>query len=448
MLDKHGGSHNNAYAVKVFSKPPPNRQHNYRNKMISRRWIIFILATSHFFLSQFYRTSNAVIATHLIQDLSLDTEGLGFLSASFFYGFAATQIPIGLLLDKVGPRKLMTILSLLGIFGAFIFSVADSLSMGLIGRILLGIGMACNLMGTFKLLTKWFEPFIFATLSGLVISIGTMGNIVATTPLVMLVEHIGWRHGFQLIAGINLVLTLTLYIVVRDRPGHSSLLSSGKESSISFKQAFSNLAMLLKDRDYWVISVATFVRYGTFAAFQALWAGPFLMEAMGYSAVKTGNVILLMTVGIIMGSPFWGALSDRVFKTRKWIIVFCLAVLAAIALVLMLIPPDANLAVVTSFFFAFGFFSSAGLLMYPHIKDLMPVEMAGAAMTGINFFNMMGPAFFLQGLGILMQALYPEASRGPAAFDAAFLVCTVSLAAAGAIYSFTTDNNPRRTSGD
>jgi sugar phosphate permease len=414
---------------------------------MSRRWIIFLLATSHFFLSQFYRTSNAVIATQLIQDLALDTEGLGLLSASFFYGFAATQIPIGLLLDKVGPRKLMTTLSLLGILGAFIFSAADSLGVGLIGRILLGIGMACNLMGTFKLLTNWFEPLVFATLSGLVVSIGTLGNIVATTPLVVLVEQMGWRQSFQLIAGINLVLTLTLFGVVRDRPASPSGEPSDGEASLSFKQAFSNLTRLLKDRDYWIISLATFVRYGTFAAFQALWAGPFLMEAMGYSAVKTGNLILLMTVGIITGSPFWGALSDRVFKSRKWIIAFCLAALAAVALVLMVIPPDAGLAIVAIFLFAFGFFSSAGLLMYPHIKDLMPIEMAGAAMTGINFFNMMGPALFLQGLGILMQTLHPEASRGPAAFDTAFLVCMLSLVAAAALYSFTTDKSIR-TEGD
>lgn len=413
--------------------------------MISRRWIIFILSTSLFFLSQFYRTSTAVIAVRLIQDLSLDTEGLGFLSASFFYGFAVTQIPIGLLLDKVGPRKLMTILSLLGTVGAFIFSIADSLGMGLIGRILLGIGMACNLMGTFKLLTQWFEPLIFATLSALVISIGTLGNIVATTPLVMLVEQMGWRNSFQLIAAVNLILTLALYLVVRDRPADSSGGPSGRPPSISFKQAFSNLAILLKDRDYWIISMATFVRYGTFAAFQALWAGPFLMEAMGYSAVKTGNLILLMTAGIIIGSPFWGALSDRVFKTRKWILVFCLAVLAAIALVFLLIPQNAGVGVVAAFFFAFGFFSSAGLLMYTHIKELMPIDMAGAAMTGINFFNMMGPALFLQGLGILMQAMYPEASRGPAAFDTAFLVCMVSLLAAGALYGFTRDKAPTRS---
>jgi len=113
-------------------------------------------------------------------------------------------------------------------------------------------------------------------------------------------------------------------------------------------------------------------------------------------------------------------------------------------LALMLIPSDAALAVVASFFFAFGFFSSAGLLMYPHIKDLMPIEMAGAAMTGINFFNMMGPAIFLQGLGILMQRLYPDASRGPAAFDSAFLVCMVSLLAAAGLY-FLTKNKTLHT---
>ena len=402
-----------------------------------RRWIVFLLATSLFFLSQFYRTSNAVIASELIRDLSLDTEGLGLMSASFFYAFAITQIPISLLLDKVGPRRLMTFLTLLGILGAVIFSLADSLSLGLFGRTLLGVGMACNLMGTFKLLTEWFEPLIFATLTGLVVAIGTFGNIIATTPLVMLVEQIGWRHSFQLIAAINLVLVLTLYIVVRDRPSDAIRNTSGLEPSISLKQAFFNLAMLLKDRDYWIISVASFVRYGTFAAFQALWAGPFLREVMGYSAIKAGNLILLMTTGLIIGSPFWGAVSDRIFKTRKWIIVVCFFIVAGVVLVLMSIPPNADLIIIAALFFAFGFFSAAGMLVYPHMKDLMPHEMAGATMTGINLFNMLGPAVFLQGLGILMQALYPEASRGPAAFDASFLVCMLSLLVAGGIYSFT-----------
>ncbi len=382
-----------------------------------------------------------MIAPELIRDLSLNTEELGLLSASFFYGFALTQIPISVLLDKVGPRWMMTVLSLMGVVGAVLFSIADSLGFGLIGRVLLGVGMACNLMGTFKLLTEWFEPLVFATLTGLVASIGTFGNMVAATPLVVLVDQFGWRLSFQLIAGINLILTLTLFFVVRDRPEHSSSHTVSSAAAISLAQAFSNLALLLKNKSYWIISYATLVRYGTFAAFQALWAGPFLIEVMGYSAIQTGNLILLMNVGLIIGSPLWGALSDRVFKSRKGLIVFCLLMMAAISLALTTFSAKTGLLLIATVFFMFGLAASGGMLMYPHIKDLMPQEMAGAAMTGINFFNMLGPAIFLQGLGTLMQHLYPDASRGPAAFDASFLLCLVCLVSVTILYVFTREKN-------
>ena len=106
---------------------------------MSRRWIIFTIASSHYFLSQFYRVSNAVIAPELIRDLSLDTEGLGLLSAAFFYGFAFAQIPISLLLDKVGPRLMMTVLSLLGILGALVFSMADALGIVIVASLVIVI---------------------------------------------------------------------------------------------------------------------------------------------------------------------------------------------------------------------------------------------------------------------------------------------------------------------
>jgi sugar phosphate permease len=382
--------------------------------VMSRRWSIFAITSAHFFLSQFYRTSNAVIAPQLIQDLSLDTEALGLMSASFFYAFALTQIPLSLLLDKIGARRMMTVLSLVGILGAFIFSWAASLGLGLTGRILLGVGMACNLMGTLKLISDWFNPLTFATLSGVVFSIGTLGNIVATTPLVLLVEQMGWRHSFQFIAGINLFLTFMLYVIVRDKPQEIRTETSGTMATTSFHQAIDNLILLLKQGDYWIISVSTFVRYGVFAAFQALWAGPYLIEVMGYSAVNAGNLIFLMNIGLLIGGPIWGVVSDRLFRNRKWIIFLSLIFLIVIT-------------------YAFG------LLMYPHIKDLMPLEMAGAAMTGINFFTMIGPAVFLQGLGNLMQTLYPDASRGPDAFNAAFLLCVGCLVGVAVLYLFTKD---------
>ena len=405
---------------------------------MSRRWLIFALSASLFFISQFYRVSNAVIAPMLIQDLSLDTEGLGLISASFFYAFALTQIPISLFLDKIGARNSMTALSAVGILGAVVFSRADSLALGLTGRVLLGAGVACNLMGTLKLLTQWFSPRKFATLMGVVVAIGTVGNMVATTPLVLLVENIGWRAGFQIIAAINLLLTLIFYVVVCDPPADSPD-NQNPGPSMSLQGVFGNIQFLFRQQDYWIISFSTLVRYGVFAAFQALWAGPFLMEVMGYSAITTGNLILLLNFGMILGSPGWGTLSDRLFRTRKGVVIAGLIGTALTIISLTVVPAGIHLAALALLFFCLGFFNAAGLLMYPHIKEMMPLEMAGVAMTGVNFFNMIGPAVFLQGLGSLMQTLYPAASRGPQAFNTAFIVCSVGLVIATTLYFFTAE---------
>jgi len=398
-----------------------------------RAWLIFVLCSLHLFVSQLYRTTNAVLAPWLIKDLHLDTEGLGLLSAGFFYAFSLTQIPISILLDKVGAKRLMIVLSFVGLTGAVMFSLAQSLGMGLAGRLLLGVGMACNLMGPLKLLTEWFAPNTFATVSGLLYAIGTLGNIVAATPLVLLVEQLGWRLSFQTIIAFHLLLTLMLFWLVQDRPQAKSAAAGSSSAGSPFK----NLGILIRSKDYWIISAGTFVRYGTHAALQTLWAGPLLMEALRFSPVEAGNILLAMNIGLILGGPLWGAVSDRVFKTPKWVVGGGLLVLALITIILRALPQGASALVAGAIFLAFGIASASGMHVYAHIKALVPKDMAGAAMSGTNFFTMLGPAVFLQGLGIVMQELYPEASRGPQAFGTALLICVACQTAIGVLYLFT-----------
>jgi MFS family permease len=401
--------------------------------LMLRARLIFVLCALHLFMSQLYRTTNAVLAPWLLNDLQLDTEGLGLLSAGFFYAFSLTQIPISIFLDRLGAKRLMIGLSFAGMAGAVLFSLAQGLGMGLAGRLLLGVGMACNLMGPLKLLTEWFPPSAFATVSGLLYAIGTLGNIVAATPLVLLVEQLGWRLSFQVIIGLHLLLTLALVWVVQDRPPGKSIqaLPAGTASTRG------NLGLLMRSRDYWIISAGTFVRYGTHAALQTLWAGPLLMEALGFSPLQAGNILLAMNIGLILGGPFWGVVSDRAFRTPKWVVAGGLLLLGLTTLGLRALPPGTGVFAAGAVFLLFGIASASGMHVYAHIKALVPKEMAGAAMSGTNFFTMMGPAVFLQGLGIAMQTLYPEASRGPEAFGTALLICMACQAAIGILYFFT-----------
>jgi MFS family permease len=402
-----------------------------------RAWLIFALCSLHLFISQLYRTTNAVLAPWLIKDLNLDTEDLGLLSAGFFYAFALTQIPISIFLDKVGAKRLMIALSFVGMAGAIMFSLAQGLGMGLAGRLLLGVGMACNLMGPLKLLMEWFPPRTFATLSGLLYAIGTLGSVVAATPLVLLVEQLGWRLSFQAIVAVHLLLTLALFWVVQDQPAEKALNPPASAGGLRPVSLFGNLGILMHSKDYWIISAGTFVRYGTHAALQTLWAGPFLMEAMGFLPVQAGNILLMMNLGLILGGPLWGAVSDRVFETPKWVIAGGLLMLALITSILRALPPGTSALLAGVIFLTFGLASASGMHVYAHIKALVPKDMAGAAMSGTNIFTMMGPAVFLQGLGIVMQSLYPEASRGPEAFGTALLICVVCQATIGVLYLFT-----------
>ena len=192
-------------------------------------------------------------------------------------------------------------------------------------------------------------------------------------------------------------------------------------------------------KDYWIISCSTFFRYGVLAAVQTLWAGPYLINAMGLSPLAAGNLIFLLNIALIVGGPTWGSLSDRVLKTRKGVVVGSLLALSCSILAIALLPKGAGLPILAFLFFCFGFSAGAANVLLAHIKDLMPLELAGVAMTGINFFTMLGAAVFLQGLGSLMQRIHPAAALGISAFRSAFLLCAASLLFVAFLYLFTRD---------
>jgi MFS family permease len=406
---------------------------------LSRRWVIFFVSSALFVLSQFYRAAIAVITPQLISDLSLNTQEVSLMSAAFFYAFAIMQVPIAVYLDQIGAKKTMIVLNLIAVAGALIFGTASSSHLLSIGRALLGVGMACNLMGTLKLTAAWFSPRQFATLAAVVFSMGTAGNIIATTPLVFLVESIGWRFSFLSVALINLLLIILFSQTVRDA---AEVPSTNQAASRRLKETLSGIWELFTIRDYWIISLSTFCRYGIYAAIQGLYAGPYLLFAMGLPPLAVGNIILGMNLGFVCGGPLFGWISDRKLRSRKRVIIPGLLGFGAVLAVLAVLPQGVGILPLAALFFILGVFNSSAGIMYPHIKESMPPEKSGMAMAGINFFTMIGPAVFLQGLGMFMQAAYPDNAWSPMAFQHVFWICSFCLASVSALYLLTRD---RRT---
>jgi sugar phosphate permease len=403
-----------------------------------RRWILFGAVSVLFGLSMFYRSAIAVLTTDLMRDVPMDLGDLGLVSAAFFYTYAVFQIPGGLLLDRFNPAKVMTALFLAALAGAVLFAVAESPGLMVLGRLLMGAGMACGFIGALKIISLQFAADRFGTLSGVVVSVGNLGIVVATTPLVLWSQGLGWRATFLFVGLFHLAVTLVFVFASREEPGRSRDVQA--PAGASWRSQFGGLRLVLQDRQAWLISWAAFIRYGVLAAVQGLWAGPYLMGVMGYPPVTAGNLLFLLTLGVVIGNPVGGFLSDRVFRKRKGIMVVSLAGYALTLAALAAVPPDAPLWLVALLFAAFGIFAGTGNLPYAHLKELTPPDRAATAMTFLNFLAIVGAGVFMQGLGLLMKALYPAATTSHEAFTAMFAVCAGAMLAGALLYSLTRES--------
>ncbi len=407
--------------------------------------MVFSTLSSVFCFSMFYRVTNAVIAPDLIRDLSLNAEKLGMLSSAFFYSFALFQIPMGVLLDKIGPRIVITFFSLIGASGAFIFGLSDSFATAFAGRTLLGIGMASILMGSMKVFVLRFSAKKFAILSGTIVSIGTLGSILATSPLAYLNATIGWRQTLLFAGGINVILSVLVFLVLKSNGGdtrHEDLSHSvpGKRTGVA-----GSLRLVVSALSFWQISALAFFRYGTLVALQGLWLGPYFMDIKGLTQIETGNVLMMMSIGIIVGSPLAGYLADRVYRSKKYVILTGLALYTLCLLPLTGIFDVDRSLTFSIILFLTGVFGSFGTLLYTHIKELFPLSMSGTAIAAVNFFVMSGGAIFMQAMGSIIENFSHAGRSYPAqAYHAAFFICLASMIAGLVFYVFSKDSRKPR----
>ena len=413
------------------SDPTRERSHLFKSVLI------FSILSGLYILSMFHRVSNAVIAPNLMEDLSLDAETLGILGGAYFYSFTLIQIPMGPMLDRIGPRMVISSFAIIGASGAFLFAFSNSFYAAFWGRILIGLGMGAILMSSLKIFTLRFSPKQFATLMGTFVSIGSLGSILAASPLAYFSSNIGWRMTFAITGGASIVFAyFTFWILGReklDREGDGDL-SASSSPTLGIYQS---LRTVLGTLAFWQGSTVAFFRYGTFIALQGLWLGPYLMNIKGYAPLKVGNILIFMSLGGIIGGPISGRFSDRAFPSRKVVALVGLSLYT-----LCLLPLTGFLKIENPFgygvlFFFIGFFNTFGMGVYSHIKELFPLSIAGTVMTWINFFNMAGVAIFMPLLGKIIETFQlPDHSYPPEAYHLSFLICFLSMVASLVFYGF------------
>jgi predicted MFS family arabinose efflux permease len=390
--------------------PVDPKPHSKRKTPMSRRLTVFVLFTAAYFMSYFYRSANAVIAPDLAAELGLSAARLGLMTSLFFATFALVQIPLGVGLDRWGPRWVTPGLMLIGVIGSLLFAQATSFPLLALGRALIGVGMAGILMGSLKIFSQWFSAGRFATVSGLLVGIGSLGALGAATPLAWLNNLTGWRAVFVIGAVVTLLIAVAILLWTRNTPPNV-VWTGGAAGGGQISDVF-------KDLRFWRVAPLVFFLAGGILGFQGLWGGPYLFDVLGLNDIETGNVLLVLGIGATAGYTLSGWLADRFGLPRVIVASSTLFVLSQFGLAAH--PP---LILVTLLYALFGFTGAFNVMLLAQSRLIFPLSMTGKAVTAVNLFAI-GGTFLLQWWMGLIIGLWPVDAVGhypPQAYTAALI---------------------------
>ncbi|GIR61097.1 MAG: MFS transporter [Pseudomonadota bacterium] len=374
---------------------------------------VFLPFALGYFISYFFRNVNAIIEADLVGDLGFSAASLGLLTSVYFISFASFQLPLGLLLDRFGPRRTESVLLIFAALGALIFSMAESLSGLILGRLLIGFGVSACLMASFKAYVLWFPPDRLPLMNGLQMVAGGLGAMSATVPLRTALEFTDWRGVFLILSGLTLFSALVLWLVYPEKEG-----STGP---VPMKKQLEGLKTVLTSRPFLAIAPLVMFSQSAQMAIQGLWAKPWLRDVAGLDEAECANHLMWMMAAMMAGFFLLGLLSERLYHARKISPVTVGVSAMAVFIVLQLLMALGWTAQPMLLMTAFSFFATAGILPYAGLSQIFPKDLSGRVSTSLNLTVFLG-AFAVQwGLGEIIN-LWPSEGKGyaPESYGAAF----------------------------
>lgn len=343
----------------------------------------FIILAALYFFSYFHRVALTVISLDLIRAFHISATSLGLMSSAYFYSYAGAQLPVGAFSDVLGTRKTILIFVLLASSGTIIFGLAQNIIVATVGRSLIGLGVGGIYIPTAKYISSQYHEEQFASLNGMLLAAGNAGAIFASAPLGFIVEGIGWRSCFLIVGFITLGLLMLSVLFLK------KMSSSGNR--INFRELFKKLTL---SRNIWLLIISNACAYGALMAFQGLWAVPYLVNIYKVTRTTASNTVMSIALGMIVGAPVIGMVSDKIFKSKKWVLVGGFGIFLCMWSALAFFPASLSYKSLYWIFFMMGFSAGSVVLIGAIINENYPRRTFATTASFINVFVFLGVMLF------------------------------------------------------
>lgn len=354
-------------------------------------WIICGLGAVFYSYEYLLRIAPSVMEHSLRTHFDLSATGFGLLSSVYYFAYVPMQLPVGVLLDRYGPQRLLTFACLVCVVGTFLFTATNSFYVAATGRFLMGLGSAFAFVGVLKLATIWLPENRLAMVSGMTSALGPIGAMFGDNFLEYFIEQSGWVKTLNVIAFAGIGLTIVLWFGIHDKKGRYR-----QHGTISdLRHGLIDLGKIIRSKQIWVNGMYGCLVYLPTTVFAELWGIPYLMHAHHMSTQAAGIANSLLFLGFIVGAPLMGYLSDRLARRKFPMLLGALG--AAVIMMVILYAPGLNERTIQYLMFLLGLLYSAQAIVFAVGRELSPGEAAGTAMAVTNMIVMLG-AMFLQPL--------------------------------------------------
>jgi len=391
-------------------------------------WSVWGLGALLYLIGFYQRVAPAVITDRLMADFALGAAALGNLSAFYFYSYVAMQIPTGIIADRWGPRRLLTVGAGVAALGTFLFAFAPTIFWANAGRLLIGASVAVAFVSMLKLATRWFRPEQFALASGIALFCGVCGGVVAGVPLRLLVESFGWRPVMVVTAIVTAALCLAIFLFVRDDPserGYASHAPAPAAGGTHHGSVWHGLMQVLSYRNSWILVIVPIGVAGAVLTFAGLWGVPYLKQVHGLDTKTAAAITSTLLVSWALGGPILGALSERMGRRKPLYVITTVVALIGWGIVIYLPLPIWALVGVL---IVSGFACGNLIIGFAFAKESVPARLMGTASGVCNMGPLMGGMFLQPGVGWILDRHWLGSTAGGARiYDAAAYQAGFSL---------------------